>query len=631
VLSGTLPTFTTGNESPLEQYINNTGLMWELAPEFQAQVIFMEHRYEGKSLPDPTINNCLSYSSSKQAIEDYARFLEQVLINSTIQTNNGNKDTGTIHRRPIIVFGGSYGGMLSAWFRMKYPQLVNGAIAASAPIWGLPRTNPTLIDGAYQVIKRGLQMPYPPTDSKKDTQNQPQNHCFTNLLVTWPLLQFLSKAVQESDTPITTTTADNNNAKKEMDPPGLSKLTEWFRLCKPLERVDELVDWALTPWFDMAEGSYPYASSYIPFSLIKSNGTILKLPAWPMQAACWNQSELHHDWGVRINGNLSNVAYNVSYGDSGLALSIDWDKMQSTNGSADLTRILASPQIQGLLISVRDAVAVWYNITKNEACFNLTPAVNLRKSAGMRGMLQPTAVGSQSLTGSSVGAPPLESNFQVDATEPTSKERRGLLLDDNDNATAQCEERIRDGSWGPLCCNEEMNLIITEATGMGRDMFWPPSYPRDTLTHADVIRHDAEQSNQTVPGFCSDDEGYFGFSQEPVDPWSTRLDTYYGGSRIEAFSNIVFSNGLLDPWMAGGVNVPPVPELNPTDPFAVPTYSGSIIRRIGSESQNMIALIIEFGGHHTDLMYSDKNDPPCVTRAREIEKSMIGKWITEAR
>ena len=44
----------------------------------------------------------------------------------------------------------------------------------------------------------------------------------------------------------------------------------------------------------------------------------------------------------------------------------------------------------------------------------------------------------------------------------------------------------------------------------------------------------------------------------------------------------------------------------------------------------MVSLIIPEGAHHLDLRAADPKDPPSVTKARDIERQYIKKWIEEA-
>ena len=114
--------FYTGNEAPVELYINNTGFMWENAASFGAALVFAEHRFFGGSRGEG--KDSLAFFNHEQALADFARIIQLL---DDLGLSRGSK-------APLIAFGGSYGGMLAAWLSLKYPHLVTGAICGSAPV-----------------------------------------------------------------------------------------------------------------------------------------------------------------------------------------------------------------------------------------------------------------------------------------------------------------------------------------------------------------------------------------------------------------------------------------------------------------------------------------------------------------
>ena len=133
-----------GNEGPIETFASNSGWMFELAASFNAMLVFVEHRFYGASMPWGDGNATLSYANvstlslltSEQAIADYVQFVAWMRGGGhETEVSPFSQCRGNCSNIPVIVFGGSYGGMLAAWMRIKYPASVAGAIAASAPIW----------------------------------------------------------------------------------------------------------------------------------------------------------------------------------------------------------------------------------------------------------------------------------------------------------------------------------------------------------------------------------------------------------------------------------------------------------------------------------------------------------------
>lgn len=124
-------TFAKGTTAPTIFYLcgegtcegaTNTELVNSIAKKYGAHRVALEHRYYGYSHPFKKMDSVnLKFLSMNQAIEDLASFQRYA------QVQFGMKGKW-------ITVGGSYPGELSAFYRLKHPELVAGALASSAPV-----------------------------------------------------------------------------------------------------------------------------------------------------------------------------------------------------------------------------------------------------------------------------------------------------------------------------------------------------------------------------------------------------------------------------------------------------------------------------------------------------------------
>lgn len=226
--------FYFGNEANVELYVEHSGLMWENAAKFGAALVFAEHRGYGKS------QLCeLDYFTTEQALHDFASVITQL-----------KQEWGA---GAVVGFGGSYGGMLATAFRFHYPHLVDGVIAASAPVLSYLNMHPQYDSSGFaQIVTR---------DAGPKCAALVRSEL--KYLYELPGPDMRRKAKQEF---------------KLCDAHGLSNL--------------EFVEWLQSAWDYMAMGNFPYPSSYV-----QPNGGML--PAHPIQAACERLS---------LGGGLKSVA-----------------------------------------------------------------------------------------------------------------------------------------------------------------------------------------------------------------------------------------------------------------------------------------------------------------------------------
>ena len=103
-----------------------------------------------------------------------------------------------------------------------------------------------------------------------------------------------------------------------------------------------------------------------------------------------------------------------------------------------------------------------------------------------------------------------------------------------------------------------------------------------------------EKSDAAIAAHCT--ARYPGIVQRPG--WIAATSAFGAAS---AASNIIFSNGELDPWRSGGV-----------------------LRNL---SRTLVAIEVPQGAHHLDLMFSHPEDPPPVRAARDAEFALLREWL----
>lgn len=206
----------TGNQAAIETFANNTGFMWDIAEEFKARLVFAEHRYYGESLPfgeDSIKNENLRHLTSEQAIADYADLV------------NYFQGGRIIPQYPVIAFGGSYGGMLATYFRLKYPHLVDGAIVSSSPMQLFPGMTPC--ENYYIIATNNF---------KRSGGN-----CEKNIRKSWPIL------------------------RTHLVPSNYTKLSNQWNLCDVITleaEVDAIITFIKGVYETLAASNYPYETDY---------------------------------------------------------------------------------------------------------------------------------------------------------------------------------------------------------------------------------------------------------------------------------------------------------------------------------------------------------------------------------
>ncbi|KAL0040914.1 hypothetical protein WJX79_009751 [Trebouxia sp. C0005] len=227
-------------ESALEDSQVGSGYYSDIANSIGALQVWPEHRYYATQQPFKPSDGRFVYLNIEQALVDQ---IEVVLH---------TQRTLGLSQSPVIAIGSSYSGQLAAWLRVRYPDVVAGAISSSPTLLGAPGL--------------GLDPSYDPYGFAKIATRTASSEAGSAAACPTNVHKFFTTLFARAQTP-----------------EGLEQINTDLNLCRNSEVQSygdvnaTLAYYVLSSWVSAAQFNFPYA--------LPGTGQT-DIPAYPVREAC---------------------------------------------------------------------------------------------------------------------------------------------------------------------------------------------------------------------------------------------------------------------------------------------------------------------------------------------------------
>ena len=614
--------FLVGPETPLLPSTLFCSVLPIWARELGAYVVAPEHRFFGESIPT---QNSFASLTIENALEDYAAIiryfrkrdvLEQrrrggdhdanVIGENTLKTTSDDDEqvaagAAEADAARVVVVGGSYGGFLAAMLRLKYPGIVEGAVASAAPIFlwdGGGMSNealaPRWFDRLGQILK----------------QKDPE--CSAQIQNTFKLL--LRKLDSDENTDRAELAATLNLCQV---PRQQSNYLDRFELLSYVQRAVQIVTQFNFPFKGAAKVGFAFQNVCTRFKQAASSpGELLEATNHLL------------DLGMNSTGTLRCFPFNgrgsprtlSSQGGGNNKNSVEASLMLS--GATDQWRKGEQVHLQG---GAREGQHGVLSRALGGAATGGSSSLP-SNGGGHRRHVVPRAGSELAFIPENIGNEVGCREGRVESVHPTRVQevQVGAGVDEEDGGN---KNSVEASLISPLVDRSTPRLVLAASSSSSERSTFPPNKnsaePSTPLNFGESWYY--LTCTEFIQPIAGGDEFFGGFEHDfHFVPFVSNCARRFPGTTVRPFSgtpavtvlqaktsNLIFSNQGFDPTAAFSLNVSSVTPIAGVSPPGDP----------------VISLVSESAAHTADILYPQPTDKTDLVRAREAELQAIRRWV----